>query len=312
MAYRDRLARIPGVDLVTYATWFGGIYQDPRNFFPQFAIEPQSYRAMYPEYVVADTEWRDFLADRQGCVVGARTAQRFGWKPGHRIPLQATIFGGAWEFNVRAIYHGRRPADDETQFWMRADYLYEKGPPWWRGLVGWYMVRVRDPAEAVAVARAVDESFANSPWETRAQTEKAFAASWVRQMGNIEFLILAVGSVVFVTLLLVTGSAMAIAVRERTQELAVLKALGYPDRLVFGLVLSESLLMALAGGAAGLGAAFWLFNTRDLTGGLLLLYLSPAAVGLGALFALGTGVLAMLPPALGAAGLSVVDAMRRV
>jgi putative ABC transport system permease protein len=312
IAYKDRLERIPGVRAVTYASWFGGIYQSERNFFPQFAVHPATYRAMFPEFVVDEAQWQELLADRQGCVAGAKLARRFGWKLGDRIPLRGTIFGGSWELNLRAIYHGRRPQDDETQFWLRADYLYENGPPWWRGLVGWYWVRVADPAEAPRVARAVDESFANSPWETRTQTEKAFAASWMQQMGNVEFLILAVGWIVFLTLLLVVGNTMAIAVRERTGELAVLKAIGYSDRFVMGLVLAETLLIAAAGGALGLGAAHGLVSESDLTQGLLLLYLTPASLAAGVGFALGTGLLAGLLPALAAMRLSVVDALRRV
>jgi putative ABC transport system permease protein len=129
VSYRDKLTRVPDVTQVTSASWFGGVYQDERNFFPQFAVDPESWGAMYREFVVAEPEWRAFLADRQGAVVGAKTARRFGWKVGDRIPLRGTIFAGAWQFNLRGIYHGRRPADDETQFWLRADYLYENGPP---------------------------------------------------------------------------------------------------------------------------------------------------------------------------------------
>jgi putative ABC transport system permease protein len=312
LAYRDRLARIEGVKAVAYASWFGGVYRDERNFFPQFAIDPESYHAMFPEFLVERSEWQAFLADRQGCVVGRRTAERFGWKPGDRIPLRGTIFSGAWEFNLRGIYRGSRAKDDETQFWLRSDYLYEKGPEWWKGLVGWYWVQVVDPAQDGRIARAIDATFANSTWETRTQTEKAFAASWVRQIGNIEFLIIAIGSVVFFTLLLVTGNTMAIAVRERTGELAVLKALGFSDALVFALVLAESLLMALTGGSAGLGLAYWLVRAGDLTQGLIQLYLPVAALAAGVLLILITGVLAMLAPALGATRLSVVAALRRV
>jgi putative ABC transport system permease protein len=312
MAYKDRLERVPGVRDVTYASWFGGIYQTERNFFPQFAVHPTTYRAMFPELLFDEAQWRDFLADRQGCVAGAKLAKRFGWRLGDRIPLRGTIFGGSWELNLRAIYHGRRPQDDETQFWLHSDYLYEKGPEYWRGLVGWYWVRVTDPAEAPRVAKAIDEAFSNSPWETRTQTEKAFAVSWMQQLGNVEFLILAVGWIVFLTLLLVTGNTMAIAVRERTGELAVLKAVGYSDRFVLGLVLAEALLIAAVGGTLGLVVARGLVSEGDLTQGLLLLYLTPASLGVGAAFALGTGLLAGLLPALGAMRLSVVDALRRV
>jgi putative ABC transport system permease protein len=313
LTYMPRLLRLPGVREAAHATWFGGIYQDPRNFFPQFAIVPDDWRRMYPEFVVEDAEWQAFLADRRGCIVGARLAARFGWKPGDHVPLQAPGYMGAggWDFTVRGIYRGTRPNDDETQFWLQHDYLYEKAPAYWRGLVGWYVVRVDDPDRSVGVARAIDAEFANSAFETRTQTESAFAAGFVQQMGNIGFLIRAIGSIVFFTLLLVTGNTMAIAVRERTGELAVLKAVGYSDHAVLALVLGESVLVAVLGGGPGL----WLARAvteRDITQGLILLYLPPSALATGAALAVATGLLAALLPGLGAMRLSVVDALRRI
>ena len=311
LTYGDRIRRIPGVKLVAHSTWFGGVYQDPKNFFPQFAIVPEDWLTMYPEFVVDEDEWREFVADRQGVIAGRKLAARFGWKVGDRIPLRGTIFGGSWDFNLRGIYRGLRPQDDETQFWLRHDYLNEKGPQWWRGLVGWYVIRVARPDDAAPVAKAIDEEFANSEYETRTQSEKAFAASFVKQMGNIEFLILAIGSVVFFTLLLVTGNTMAIAVRERMSELAILKAVGYSDRFVLRLVLAESLVIAGLGGVIGLWFARGAVE-RDLTQGLILLYLPGSAVAAGVAFALGTGLLAGLLPAVSAMRLSVVDALRSV
>lgn len=313
LPYFERIKRIPGVRDVAHSTWFGGVYQDVKNFFPQFAIVPEDWLRMYPEFVVDKAQWKDFLADRQGCVVGVKLASRFGWKIGDRVPLKSPgYFGGdSWEFNVRGIYHGTRPNDDETQFWLRHDYLYEKAPSFWRGIVGWYIVRISNPDQALAVARAIDAEFANSSSETRTQTESAFAAAFMKQMGNIEFLILAIGSVVFFTLLLVTGNTMGIAVRERTGELAVLKAIGYSDRFVLTLVLAESLLIAAVGGTVGL----WLARAvtdQDITSGLLLLYLPVSALAAGAGIALLTGLLAGLLPAVGAMRLNVVNALRRV
>jgi putative ABC transport system permease protein len=313
ITYLSRLTRVPGVRDAAHATWFGGVYQDARNFFPQFVIVPEDWRRMYPEYVVDPAQWSGFLSDRQGCVIGAKLAQRFGWAVGSRIPLKAPGYlgGGSWEFNVRAIYRGTRQGDDETQLWLRHDYFYEKAPQYWQGIVGWYVVRVARADQALSVARAIDAEFGNSASETRTQTESAFAAGFVQQMGNIEFLLLAIGGVVFFTLLLVTGNTMAIAVRERTGELAVLKAIGFSDRFVLGLVLAESLLIAAIGGALGL----WLAHAvtqQDITSGLILLYLPPVALAGGAAFAVGTGVLAGLLPAVGAMRLNVASALRRV
>ena len=313
LPYLERLRRVPGVRDVAHATWFGGVYQDPKNFFAQFAIVPEDWRRMYPEFTVNDGEWQAFLADRQGAVVGEKLAARFDWEVGDRIPLKVPGYfgGGSWEFNIRGIYRGTRQGDDETQFWLRHDYLYEKAPEFWRGIVGWYIVRVANPDQALAVARAIDEEFANSASETRTQTESAFAAAFVEQMGNIEFLILAIGAIVFFTLLLVTGNTMAIAVRERTNELAVLKAIGYSDRFVLGLVLAESILLAGVGGAVGLWLARGVVQ-QDITQGLILLYLPGAAIALGAGLALAAGLLAGLLPAWGAMRLNVAAALRRV
>ncbi|MFI5183832.1 MAG: ABC transporter permease [Vicinamibacteria bacterium] len=312
-SHKDKLARIQGVRDVASMSWFGGIYRDPKNFFPQFSIETASWKSVYPEFHVPDADWEAFLADRAGCVVGAATAERFGWKVGDRIPLQGTIFPGAWEFNVRGIYKGTRPQDDTTQLWLHKEYLDEKGPSYWKGIVGWYVVRIADPSTAAAMAKTIDATFANSAWETRTQTEQAFAGAFVQQMGNIELLILVVGGVVFFTLLLVAGNTMAIAVRERTAELAVLKAVGFSDGFTLLVVLAESLLVACVGGGLGILLAKAFTTGRDPTGGFLpAFYIAPGGVVLGFALAAAVGLAAGAIPALSAMRLRVVDGLRRV
>lgn len=313
ISYKDKLAQIQGVTLVTHANWFGGVYQDERNFFPQFAIEDETYRQMFPEFIVPDEQWNTFIGDREGAIVGEDLVKRFHWKVGDRVPIKGTIFPGTWEFNIRGIYHGSRQQDDTTQFWFRYKYLEERENQYWKGLIGWYTVRIDNPDNASRVAGAIDEMFANSPWETKTETEKAFAAGFVKQAGNIEFLLLSIGSVVFFTLLLVTGNTMAIAVRERMRELAVLKAVGFSDGFVLSLVLGESLLLAAIGGGLGL-ALCKLFTLRgDPTGGMMpYFYLAPPVVILGLLAALAVGVVAGILPAWSAMRLRVVDALRRV
>jgi putative ABC transport system permease protein len=312
LSYRDRILRIPGVKEITFANWFGGYYQDERNFFGNFAVDVDTYLSVYTEIVVPDDQWKAFVEDREGCVIGEGLAERFGWKIGDRIPLTGTIFPGTWKFNVRAIYKGRRLQDDVSAMFFQWDYLEERRD-WGKGLVGWYTLRVANPDEAVRVASDIDAMFANSPYETKTETEKAFAASWVKQMGNIEFLILSIGSVVFFTLLLVTGNTMGIAVRERIREMAVLKAIGYSDVFLMLLILAESLTIAVVGGGLGVGLAK-LFSLRgDPTGGMLpFFYLPPNAMLLGVGLALGVGAIAGLTPAVSAMRLRVVDALRRV
>jgi len=313
ISYKDKLAQIPGVTLVTHANWFGGVYQDERNFFPQFAIEDETYRQMFPEFLVPDDQWKIFTDDRVGAIVGEDLVKRFHWKVGDRVPIKGTIFPGTWEFNIDGIYKGSRPQDDTTQFWFHYKYLEERENQYWKGLIGWYTVRIDDPGNATRVAAAIDDTFANSPWETKTETEKAFAAGFVKQAGNIEFLLLSIGSVVFFTLLLVTGNTMAIAVRERMRELAVLKAVGFSDGFVLLLVLGESLFLAVIGGGLGL-ALCKLFTLRgDPTGGMMpYFYLALPAVILGLLASLTVGLAAGILPAWAAMRLRVADALRRV
>jgi putative ABC transport system permease protein len=316
LSYRDKIARIQGVQYVTHFNWFGGVYQDEKNFFPQFAIDPENQRKVIPELVVPGDQWSNFLKDRQGAIVGAGTAERFGWKIGDRIPIKAPPYlgGGAWQFNIDGIYHGQRRADDESQFWFQWDYFKERVPDRMKGLVGWYEIKLASPDDALRVAKEIDTEFANSPYETKTDTESQFAANWVNQFGNIKFLILSIGSVVFFTLLLVTGNTMAISVRERTGELAILKAIGFKDRSVLFMVLAEALAIALAGGLLGLGLAIVAIPALGvaLNGLLPNLILSKSMLAVGIGFALSVGALSGLLPGIGAMRLSVVNALRRI
>src|SRR5580704_6967042 len=315
LSYADKIHRIPGVKMVTHDNWFGAVYQDEKNFFPQFVIDPANQRQVFPELIVSDAEWQNFVKDRQGAIVGARTAERFGWKIGDRVPLKATIYGsGNWEFNVDGIYHGKRPQDDETQFWMQWDYFQEHVPAALKGQVGWYVVRVDTPDDAVRVSKSIDAEFANSPFETKTETESAFAASWVKQFGNIRFLILSIGTVVFFTLLLVTGNTMAISVRERTAELAVFKAIGFSDRAVLFFVLAESLLISFFGGLVGLLLAVMVVPVmgKALAGLLPSIVLAPSMLVSGLALAIIVGFASGVIPGVSAMRLRVVNALRRV
>jgi putative ABC transport system permease protein len=316
LSYRDKILRIPGVKAITHNNWFGGVYQDEKNFFPQFAIDVENQRKVIPELVVPDDQWANFVKDRQGAIAGAKTAQRFGWKVGDRIPIKTTIFGGTniWEFNLDGIYHSERAGGDESQFWFQWDAFEEGVPKSFKDNIGWYVVKLDSPDDAVRVSKAIDDMFANSPYETKTETESAFAAGWVKQFGNIEFLILSIGGVVFFTLLLVTGNTMAISVRERIGELAVLKAIGFGDRTILFFVLGESLVIALVGGLLGLGLAALAIPVLGaaLNGLLPTLILSPAILSLGLGTALLVGVVSGLLPGIGAMRMRVVNALRRV
>ena len=316
LAYRDKILTIPGVKAITHDNWFGGVYQDERNFFPQFVTDVENHRQVYPEFVVPDDQWQNYVKDRQGAIAGARTAERFGWKVGDRIPIKNALYGPTktWEFNLDGIYHSERAGGDEGQFWLQWKYFDENIPSVIKGQVGWYILRLDNPDDAVRVAKAIDDMFANSSYETKTETESAFQAGFVKQFGNIEFLILSIGAVVFFTLLLVTGNTMAISVRERIGELGVLKAIGFSDRSILFFVLAESLVIALFGGLLGLALALLAIPVLGaaLNGLLPALILSPAILSFGLVTALVVGVVSGLLPGIGAMRMRVVNALRRV
>ncbi len=316
LAYRDKILRIKGVKTVTHNNWFGGVYQDEKNFFPQFVIDPENQRQVMTEMQVPEDQWNNFVNDRQGAVAGATLAKRFGWKVGDRIPIKNALYGPTktWEFNLDDIYKNEHSGGDESQFWLQWKYFDENIPSVIKSMIGWYVVKLDSPDDAVSVAAAIDTGFANSSTETKTETESAFQAGFAKQLGNIEFLILTIGSVVFFTLLLVTGNTMAISVRERIGELAVLKAIGFPDRLVLFFVLAEALVIALIGGLIGLGLAVLAIPVvgAALNGLLPPLLLSVTVLSLGLVFAVFVGVASGLLPGIGAMRLRVVDALRRV
>ncbi|UCD56245.1 MAG: ABC transporter permease [Candidatus Hydrogenedentota bacterium] len=311
-AYRERIMQLPGVDEVTFFVWFGGVYQDPKNFFPNFAVDAKTLRRVFPEYIIPDAEWKGFLEDRQACLVGHDLSERFEWKVGDRIPLEGAIWQGTWEFNIRGVFDVKESDISTSELWFHYDYLEEQRP-FFKGTVGWYTTRVDDPGEAARVAQAIDDRFANSPYETKTETEKAFLTGFANQIGNIRLLLTSVGAVVFLTLLLVTGNTMAMSVRERTGELAVMKTVGFHDRSVLFLVIAESLAVSSVGGAFGVVLAKLLTVAGDPTGGFLPVFsIEPSEMLYGFGLAILLGAVAGLIPGLGAMRLRIVDALRKV
>ena len=315
-SYLERLRAVPGVEAVTHNSWFGGIYQDPANFFGQIALEPEVYFAMYPELRLPPEQMAAWLADRQGAVVGRAPANRFGWQVGDRIPLQATIWlpksstGNTWEFNLVGIYEGD-PGVDTTNFFFRYDYLNENRRDG-EGLVGWYVVKIGDSSQSVEMAQRFDDMFANSSTETKTTTEKGFVDSFAKQIGDIGAIMMAIVSAVLFTMLLVAANTMAQSVRERTSELAVLKTLGFSNPAVLAIVLGESLFIAVLGGGIGLGLAWLFVQQGDPTNGLLPVFMLPGRdVVTGLWLMVLLGVLAGILPAVQAMRLRITDALRR-
>jgi putative ABC transport system permease protein len=318
-AYKLRIERIPGVALATHQTWFGGIFQDPKNFFMQNPVIPEEFLSIHPELVLPPEQMKAWLQTRTGAIVGRKTAERFHWKVGDRIPIRSTIWARAdgnrvWEFDLVGIYDGRDKGTDTTPFFLRYDYFdEERRTLWGKGQVGWYTIRVKDPAQAAEVAKAVDKEFENSSAETKTEPEGAFVQAWAQQIGNITYIIATILGAVFFTILLVTGNTIAQSVRERTGEWGVLKAIGFTNAQVLLLILAESCLLSLLGGAIGLGLAWVIISHGDPTKGLLPLFLfrtSDLVLGLG--FALLLGLITGIFPALQATRLQVANALRRM
>jgi putative ABC transport system permease protein len=317
VSYRQRIRATPGVEDVTHADWFGGYYQDQRNQAPQFPVDPESYLRMYPELQLTDAERRAWLADRTGIIVGSSLAEQFGWKVGDRIPIQATIWtrkdgGRTWDFVIDGIFRIDPERGGDAFMLFHYDYFNE-ARAFGEDMVGWYVLRVAETADAAQVAAAIDAQFANSPAETKTSTEQAFAEGFVKQFGDIGLIVSAVLGAVFFTILLVAGNTMAHAVRERIPEMAVLKTLGFGDASVLALVLAESLAIALLGGLVGLALAWLALESLPaaVTSVLPSLYLPPQAVATGLLYMLLVGLAAGILPALQAGRLTIVEALGR-
>lgn len=316
-SYKERIRAIEGVKDVTFANWFGGYYQETRNQFPNMAVDAENWFRMYPEFVVPPEQHKAWLADRQGAIIGADLARRFNWKVGDRVPLQATIFSGAnraWEFNISGIYDSPVKGTDKTQLFFHWEMLNEvlRGSSF-ANQVGWYVVKVNNPDDSPAIAKKVDAMFANSPTETKTDSEKNFVAGWAKQIGNISLMTQLIAAAAIFMMLLVTANTMAQSIRERTSELAVLKTLGFGDGRVLSLVLMESCVLALVGGLAGLGVS-WAMVTigGDPTGAFLpQFFFPPKDVIIGVLMVIGLGFAAGAVPALQAQRLRIVDALRR-
>ena len=314
VSYKERLASTPGVALVSHQTWFGGVYQDPSNFFAQMVVEPEPFMKIYPEFKIPPDQVKAWLDDRQGAIVGADLAKRFGWKIGDRIPITGTIWqpkqGQTWEFNVAGIYDGDQGVD-KTQFFFRYDYLDENRRAG-QGLVGWYVVKIADASQAQQMGAKFDGMFANSSAETKTTTEKGFVEGFAKQVGDIGSIMIAILIAVLFTMLLVAANTMAQSVRERTSEMGVLKTLGFSNGSILALILGESVLIAVIGGSLGLGLAWLIVQNGDPTNGMLPIFILPARdMVVGAVMIVVLGLIAGALPAFNAMNLKITDALRR-
>jgi putative ABC transport system permease protein len=319
-SYEARIRLIPGVTDTTHANWFGGYYQEVRNQFATFATEPESWLRIYAkEFELPEDQKKAFIADRTGAIVGADTARKYGFKVGQRVPIQGTIYrrpdGGPWEFTIAGIYDSKIKGADKTNLIFNYQYLRETIPEQsgLRDRYNWYVFTIDDPERAPEIAAKIDAMFVNSPSETKTNTEKAFVSDWAKQVGDIGKIMMWIVAMAMFTILLVAGNTMAQAIRERTNELAVLKTLGFNEGLILTMVLLESVAIAVVGGGLGLALSYGLITaTGDPTHGLLPAFYFPvpqviAGVGL----VLGLGLASGFLPAWQASRLRIVDALRR-
>ncbi|MEK7349194.1 MAG: ABC transporter permease [Candidatus Eisenbacteria bacterium] len=313
-SYRDRLAQIDGVTGVSYGNWFGGIYQDPKNNFAQFAVDVPTFVKLFPEVEMPPDQVSAWLAERTSCVVGATLAAKYGWKLGDAIPIQGTIYPGEYRFTVRGIYKGKTADVDENTLFFHWDYLNEAMPAVRKDWVGIYWLEIPNGDMAADVSGRVDALYANSSQPTKTETEKAFQASFISMMGNVSLLMTILGSAILFAILLVTINTMMMAARERTTEIAVLKTIGFSDDLVLRLVGAEAILVSVTGGILGCVAAWLIFQRVDFTAGGMFpnFTVMPQTVGLGIVLAIAMGLVSGLVPALQAGRLRIATALRKV
>jgi len=318
-SYKQRMERIAGVALATHQTWFGGKNQEkPKDFFMQNPVVPQEFLDMHPEMILSPKQKQAWLQTRTGAIVGRKTAERFNWNIGQKVPIFSPIWRQAdgnqtWYFDIVGIYDAKEKAADTMSLFFRYDY-FDEARMGAKGQVGWYTIRVKDPSKATEIAKVVDREFENSDAETKTEPEGAFAQSWANQIGNIALMTALILAAVFFTILLVTGNTMSQAVRERTGELGVLKAIGFTNTQVLTLVLAESCLMAVLGGALGLGLASLMIPAvgKALSNFLPLFFFPVRDLLFGVGICVALGLITGIFPALAAMRLRVADALRRI
>jgi putative ABC transport system permease protein len=315
LTYRDKIRAVDGVRSVSHATWFGGVYQNPKNFFAQFAIDPATYLPMYPDFLFKEEELRAFLRDRKGAIIGRKLAETYGLKVGDSLPLRGTAFPGNWEFTVRAIYDGAKANTDVSQMLFHWEYLNETmktRAPGHADQIGVFLVDIDDPRRAAEISRAIDARFVNSLAETFTETEKAFQLSFVAMADAIIMAIRLVSFVVIAIILAVVANTMAMVARERLAEYATLKTLGFGPVFISALVFGESLAVALAGGFAGVALTFpvaKLFAAQ--TGTLFSTFeVSAVTVAMQVVCAVLVGIGAAFLPARRAVSVRIVDGLR--
>lgn len=316
--YRERMRSIDGVKTVSYSQWFGGIYKEPSNFFPQFAVDHNNYFDLYPEFLIKPDELLAFKRDRQGAIVGRKLADQFGWKVGDVIPIRGTIFSGNWQFTIRAIFDGRDETTLTRQFFMHWDYINEsvkKRFPRRGDQIGVFNILINDPSRAADISKAIDAEFRNSLAETLTETEKAFQLGFVAQSEAIVVAIRVVSFVVIFIIMAVVANTMAMTARERIAEYATLKVLGFSPGYVAALIFGEAMVLAFFGAGIGILLTFPMasgFANSAAGAAFASFAVSASTVWLQVACAIAVGVIAALVPGWRSARVKIVDGLRHV
>ncbi len=316
LSYQQQIKQAPGVKEVMITQWFGGVYKDardPANFFARFAVEPEKFSTINPEYKLPEEELKAFVADQTGCILGRKTAQRHNLKLGDRVTLVGDFFPVTLDFTLRGIFDN--PLDSESMFFSYK-YLNESvaATANFRDIVSTFTIRMERAEDANAIAKTVDDTFRNSPAQTRTETELAFQLSFLSFLGNVKLMLLSICAAVTFTILLVSGNTMAMAVRERVREVGVLKTLGFTKGHVLGMMIGESVLISLIGGVIGLalagGLCLLIRGLPSTFANLSQMTLPPSVVVICLLVAMLIGFVSSIIPAWGASSRPIVEALK--
>ncbi|MCB1050900.1 MAG: ABC transporter permease [Acidobacteria bacterium] len=317
LAYEQKIKTVPNVTEVTYGNWFGGTYIDEKNFFAQFAVDPDTYFDVYPEYLLEPGVLDTLKAERNACVVGRKLAERFKWEVGQEIRLIGTIFPGDWDFVIRGIYDGARPnTDTSTMFfnWKMFDEKIAETAPSRAGNVGFYIMSLADANSASQTCEAVDALFDNSSAETLTETESAFQLGFVSMSGSIIQALQVISFVIIAIVLLVLVNTMNMSARERMSEYGVLKTLGFQKSYIFRLILGESFVISVLGGLIGylIGLGLITVMGKALGSFFPVFAIEPTTLIFAGITTLAVGIVAALPPTVSAIRTPIVDALREI